>query len=103
MLEIIRCAIAFLFGLFGVFVIVMNYVMIADWIIRRRHHSLSPLAGGICVSIGLLVCPVALCRHWVWVPLVVDPGCAYSLLALIYILIVRRPFSKQNTIKDEVE
>ena len=58
------------------------------------HASLSPLLGGLLCSLALLACPVEGASSYAWIPLLIDPGCAYSVLSLLYAIFVLGAFRK---------
>jgi len=92
MLEVIRWACAILLGLLGIYVTGMNYNCIYLGLVRKKHHSLIPLIGGGACALALLVSPVTSIRHWIWLPLVLDLGCAYSAISLLYAVFVLKAF-----------
>lgn len=59
----------------GAFVMTMNWAVIAQWLLRRKHSSWVPLLGGLLVSASLVVLPVSGVRYLWWLPLLLDWGC----------------------------
>jgi hypothetical protein len=66
--------------LLGAMTVIANVVTVIAWRWKRRRESLFPLVGGLLAAAGL----TALTGSW-WglAPLVVDPGCAMFVGALI--------------------
>jgi hypothetical protein len=85
----------------GVLVLAGGWIVAMNlWIVHRRlrgrreHHSFTPLLGGGLCSAALLACPLPGAASFAWLPLVIDPGCAYSLLALLHAIVVRKAFRR---------
>ena len=79
-------------GSIGVYIIGLNYRGLYLGLFRGESHSPVLLIGGVAGSIALAVCPTPSLRGWAWLPLVLDPGCAFALLALIYAVITKKSF-----------
>ena len=61
--------------LVGGFVIIMNWVIIYYSLVKKKHSSWAPLAGGVFAAVGLAILPIAgVAKYW-YVPLIVDYGC----------------------------
>lgn len=59
----------------GLYFIIMNWMIVAHWILYRRHSSSAPLVGGTLAAIGILVVPNSNVHAFWWVPLFLDWGC----------------------------
>jgi hypothetical protein len=95
-LELIRWGLAGLLALLSICVIGVNYSVAYLWLVRKEHHSLAPLLGGVAGLLALLICPLNSTHSWAWLPLVLDLGCAYSLCGFLYAVIVLKAFSKRQ-------
>ncbi len=61
--------------LVGGFVIIMNWVIIYYSLVKKKHSSWAPLAGGVFAAVGLAILPIAgVAKYW-YVPVIVDYGC----------------------------
>jgi hypothetical protein len=72
--QIIRWIIAVPLGLFGWWVIGLNFALVYRWFTRGKHSSMAPFIGGIAGLFGMMICPLPTVQKWAWVPLVVDLG-----------------------------
>src|SRR4051812_19290580 len=79
--DIFRWVVALVFGLFGWFIIFMNFRIVYVWLIRREHHSWIPLVGGFLALVGMAFCPLSRVRGLAWLPLVMDVGYCVLVLA----------------------
>jgi hypothetical protein len=79
--EIFRWVVAVVFGLFGWFVISVNFRIVYAWLVRREHHSWIPLVGGFFALAGMALCPLTQVRALAWMPLAIDVGYCISMLA----------------------
>ena len=61
-------------GLFGWWIIILNFAMVYVWLVRREHHSWVPLVGGFLACFGMLACPLTWVQKLAWIPLAVDCG-----------------------------
>lgn len=66
----------------GGFFISMNLAVVWQWLAFRKHHSFAPFVGGTLATLGFLTLGPPL-RIWWYVPLLIDPSCAYSVAAAI--------------------
>jgi hypothetical protein len=78
---IFRWVIALLFGLFGWWLIIMNFAGVYAWFVRHKHSSWIPLVGGFFALVGMGLCPLPHIQRLAWIPLVVDFG--YFISALV--------------------
>ena len=61
--------------LVGGFVIIMNWVIIYYSLVKKKHSSWAPPAGGVFAAVSLAILPIAgVAKYW-YVPLIVDYGC----------------------------
>lgn len=79
----------------GIMITFSLYVAFAQWygmysvpkklndLGKPRHYSIAPLGGGLTGVIGCWVAPSGVVSALWWVPLVLDPGCAFLLLVLM--------------------
>jgi hypothetical protein len=58
--------------------------------LRREHHSFVPLLGGCLSALALASCPLPGARGLAWIPLVLDPGCAFAGAAFLHAVVVRK-------------
>lgn len=79
---IFRWVAGLVFGAFGWFIIVMNFMIVYDWFVRREHHSWIPLVGGFFALVGMALCPVPQIHRLAWIPFVVDLVYCISALAI---------------------
>jgi hypothetical protein len=59
-------------ALLGCWIIILNFVIVYRWYVRREHHSFVPLLGGFLALVGLGICPLPQIQRFAWVPLAVD-------------------------------
>lgn len=58
----------------GGYVVVMNWLVVFQWLITKKHSSWTPLVGGVIAAFGVALIPSdAASRYW-WLPLVLDWG-----------------------------
>ena len=93
-----RLVISILFFCFGVHIVVMNWLCVADNRQNKRkgsdkQHNLAPLISVIFCGTAWLVYPY-LPKWWVLLPVVIDPGTWILLCALI-----RQIFQKTDKAK----
>jgi hypothetical protein len=72
-----------LIGLF-IALALANVVMLLAGAFSRRHFSVIPLFGGLLGAVGFLLIPRL--RPYAWLPLLLDPGTAFSLVAIPWLL-----------------
>jgi hypothetical protein len=78
-------------ALAGVAITVGNWTILIRWHARRKHGSLIPALGGLLLAAAMPLAPIMRARHYVWLPLIVDPGCLYLLSSgVVFILKDRR-------------
>src|ERR1700722_14729845 len=56
-------------------------------IVSRKGGSLAPLIGGGSLCAAMWLMPPAVLHRYSWIPLLVDPGCAFSVLMFIVELV----------------
>ncbi len=78
--------------LLGVFVSISNWVCITREIIERKHHSWTPLIGGVLMYCGILLCGVDLTKAYWWAPLMIDFGCIPGFSLHFFMVILNRVF-----------
>ena len=78
----------------GVWIVIINYSVALSYYLRGERQSLVPLLGGVFLSVAVLACPIRAVAAYAWVPLVIDLGCGYLLLSLLY-SIIRAKFVKK--------
>lgn len=90
----IQIVFASVFLIAGAYVSVMNWMVVIQWIVHRKHSSWIPLAGGVLSTIGLVTLPYPALRSFWWLPLALDwgclPGLAYSGVAFAYLAFRRK-------------
>ncbi|MDB6124095.1 MAG: hypothetical protein JWQ71_3088 [Pedosphaera sp.] len=91
--ETVEWSVTVILTILGLWIIVLNYLMIITSCVHRRHHSLLPLLGGVLASVAMWVCPLKI-SVFAWMPLVVDPGCLLSLIGFLYAIFVNKAFKK---------
>jgi hypothetical protein len=69
-LEIVRWCFAGFLGLLSIYIIGLNFSCVYLWLVRKEHHSLVPLIGGVTGVLALLICTIAPVHAWAWLPLV---------------------------------
>jgi len=79
---IFRWAAGLVLGLFGWFVIVMNFRIAYVWFVHHEHSSWIPLVGGFFALGGMALCPVPQIHRLAWIPLVIDFVFCFSALAI---------------------
>lgn len=80
--DIFRWVVALVFGLFGWWVIFLNFKIVYVWMVRRKHHSWIPLVGGVFALVGMASCPLPQIQRFAWIPLAVDVGYCISVLTI---------------------
>jgi hypothetical protein len=83
---IFRWAIALTLGLFGWWVIILNFAIVYAWFVRGKHSSWIPLIGGVFACVGMGLCPLPHLQRLAWIPLVVDAGYCTSVLIIGFML-----------------
>lgn len=78
---IFQWMLAIAFGLFGWWIIYLNFAAVYLWIFRREHYSRVPLVGGFFAFAGMGFCPVLEIRRLALLPLFIDVS--YFLLTLV--------------------
>lgn len=78
--DVFRWVVAIVFGLFGWWLIVVNFAIVYFWFVRRRHASWIPLVGGFFACVGMALCPLSQIQRFAFWPLFIDAG--YCILAL---------------------
>jgi hypothetical protein len=88
--QITACVVWGFIGLVGLQVIFINFKILALRIFRRQRRSFLPLGGGYLCAVAMVVLPFVHLAKYAWIPLAVDPGCLYALLALLLSWILRK-------------
>ena len=70
--HIIRWLIALPLGLLGFWIMFANFATVFLWIVRREHHSMTPLLGGFLAMFGMLACPLPSIEKGAFVPMAID-------------------------------
>jgi hypothetical protein len=73
---------AFSFLLWGGMLTIPNLLGVLRCAFFKKKYSMVPFLGGVLTSIGLLLLPRL--RPFAWIPLIVDPGCAWLTAKLLY-------------------
>jgi hypothetical protein len=81
-LGIFRWVLALTAGLFGWWLIILNFAIVYAWFVRRQHSSWIPLVGGLLAMLGMGLCPVPHIQRLAWIPLLVDSGFCISALII---------------------
>ena len=77
-------------ALVGVAITAGNYTILVRWYARRKHGSLIPALGGLLLAAAMLLVPTTKARHYVWLPLIVDPGYLYLLASGVVLVLKER-------------
>ena len=59
-----------------------NAIALASGLLGGRRTSLVPFWGGVSGFLALSLCPLDGARRWAWLPLLLDPGCAWTAILL---------------------
>ena len=79
--DIVHWILALVFGLFGWWLICLNFSVVYFWFVRRKRHSWIPLVGGLCALVGMAFCPLPTVRRFAFWPLFIDAGfCIFALV-----------------------
>jgi hypothetical protein len=95
--EIILWLVALVLGLFGWWIIFLNFSVAFRWFAwGKRGGSTVPMFGGLVAMLGMFACPLTRVQKLAWVPLAVD--FAYFLLnyAHAFVCVVRRSLVKKK-------
>jgi hypothetical protein len=90
---------AIVFGLFGWWVLCLNFASVYFWIFHRKHSSRVPLVGSFFAFLGTGACPILEIRRFALWPLCIDVG-FFLLTMMIGIpmeIYARRKRRKANT------
>ncbi len=89
--DIVQWLLTGIFAVLCLWAVIFNYVVIVLKVIARRKKapSLAPFFGGVSGSLAVLACPVPGVFQFWWIPIVADPGCWYSLYAVVLLCIER--------------
>jgi hypothetical protein len=74
--------VASILAVFSSLAIAMNYYYLVE--MRKRPVSLMPIVGGITGTLALTLVPIPRIQAWIWIPLVVDPGCIPMIVVLLF-------------------
>lgn len=86
-MSAIQTIIGVTFLLIGGYVVMMNWLVVVQWIVRKKHSSWIPIVGGAFVTSGMIIVPYSNADELWWVPLFADWGCipGLTLTGLHYI------------------
>ena len=103
--ELIRWLIAVVVGLFGWWIILLNFSTVYQWYVHRKHHSTVPLFGGFLGFLGMGACPLHQVQRFAWVPLAIDIAFFLTTLALgLAGMMWRRAFREtKNEVKESTD
>lgn len=65
---------------FFLYVASLNWAVVWQGIVKRKHSSWVPLVGGLVGVAGLFIVPLDRLHSYWWVPLILDWGCVPGLL-----------------------
>jgi hypothetical protein len=82
--DLFRWLLAIVFGLFGCWIILLNFAIVYRWYAHRKHHSWIPLLGGFLACFGMLACPLRQVQRFALMPLMVDIGYVVCVLTIGY-------------------
>src|SRR5262245_46858368 len=78
--DLFRWVLAVSLGLFGCWIIILNFVIVYRWYARREHHSFVPLVGGFLAFFAMGACPLPQVQRFAWIPLLIDAGYVLAVL-----------------------
>jgi UDP-N-acetylmuramyl pentapeptide phosphotransferase/UDP-N-acetylglucosamine-1-phosphate transferase len=76
----------------GALVSTSNWVNIIREVIEKKHHSWTPLIGGVLMCCGMLLGGLDLTKGYWWMPFVIDFGCIPGFIMHLAIMILDRVF-----------
>lgn len=65
-------------------VVFVNYVTIVRSYMSGQEPSTFPILGGLLVGAGMFICPIEAAQQYCWIVFLIDPGCAFLVLKLLY-------------------
>ena len=77
-------------ALAGAAITASNYAIIVRWYARRKHSSLIPALGGLLLGAAMLLVPTTKAKHYMWLPLIVDPGCFYLPASVVVFVLIEK-------------
>jgi hypothetical protein len=80
---------AWILGAVFVFVSFANAAIAVRWRTRGISGSLVPLVGGLAGLIAFLTLPFVTLNHWWWIPLLLDLGTGYLVIATVLFAVQR--------------
>ena len=83
-------------ALLGSWITILNYSAVVSSYRHGRHHSLIPLLGGVGLAAAMLLIPLPRVAKFAWLPLVIDLGCLYALVGLLYAVVVQGSFRNKG-------
>ena len=72
----------------GLFLIIMNWMIVYSIYVKKQHSSWVPLLGGLFCLVGLAGLPIEGIEKFWWVPLTIDYGCFPVLVQLAWSLAI---------------
>lgn len=78
-----------IFILIGVFLIIINWLIVYYALVHKKHSSIIPIFGGGAVSIGLILLGEPFNFYW-WLPLLLDYGTIPLLVHTAYFFIFQK-------------
>jgi hypothetical protein len=71
--------------------VAVNWAILIQYLISRRHASTIPVIGGLLLAIAVARSPNPSIQIWFWLPPLLDPACIPLLAALFWRLAKRSP------------
>ncbi len=85
MSDVLRWLIGGLLLVFFAGAATTNIILAIRARLHGEHHSLVPFVGGLAGCLGLLILPLEALHAWWWVPLIIDIGAGYLMLAVVVV------------------
>lgn len=89
-MDYIRYAIAVIFGGFGLWIFVMNWIIFWNGFVKRKHSSWAPLVAGSFLCVAFLIIPHNPYRRLCWLAFLIDWGSFPGIAFTIYYFIKER-------------
>jgi hypothetical protein len=84
--DLLRWILAVVFGLFGWWMISANFWIVYAWLARRQRGSMIPPLGAFFALAGMAFCPLIQIRRLAWIPVAVDLGFFFSVMAIGFLM-----------------